>query len=498
LRRQTGFKPVSLVFHRYAAMMNIRDKIVQDRKQRIEERGFTLGEAIPPNRKVPLTPFGKDPFLICEVKRKSPSRGDIAKGMDAIKQASRYISAGVRQISVLTEGKYFGGSLHDLIQIKKHFPYASILRKDFLIEDADIDVSYRCGADAVLLIAAILPEKKLKRLYRRARGYGMEVLFEVHDEEDIRKARKIKPTLTGINSRNLSDFKVDLIYPILVKKRIDWKTRLVFESGIKYHEDGFFVLSSQFNGMLVGESVMKHPVKINEILSCFKIRHKEYRMRTFWHKCYMGKRDGLPLVKICGITNREDAVLCTELGANILGFVFAPSVRSASMDVLEAVQDLNVVKVAVVVAGKKPESGLPKEAALALNEGLVDAVQFHGDERPDECFSLAFPYYKAVQLEKEDDIDTLAEYRCPRILVDAFSKTERGGTGKQIPEKLIMKVKENYALWLAGGLGPDNITEIIGKYNPELIDASSRLELSPGKKDPAKLKLYFKRIFNTA
>jgi phosphoribosylanthranilate isomerase len=61
-----------------------------------------------------------------------------------------------------------------------------------------------------------------------------------------------------------------------------------------------------------------------------------------------------------------------------------------------------------------------------------------------------------------------------------------------------MKVKENYALWLAGGLGPDNITEIIGKYNPELIDASSRLELSPGKKDPAKLKLYFKRIFNTA
>ncbi len=477
--------------------MNIKQEIVQTRKENIKKLGHTLGVSIPNKREVPLKKFGQTPFLICEVKRRSPSRGDIAKGIDAVEQAGIYVKNGVKNISVLTEQDYFAGSLKDLIRIKKTFPEVAVLRKDFLIDEEDIDISFRAGADAVLLIASILKAEELSNLYSKAKNLGMEVLLEVHTKEDIKKTKRFKPTITGINSRNLSTFQVDPLIPVITKNDINWETKLVFESGIKHKEHGIFALANGFSGMLVGEYVLRRPELISDLIACFNKDIKNLRKKNFWEKLYSMKSNAKPpvkkpLVKICGITNKEDAYLCKELGADMIGFVFAPSKRQANPELLYELKDLDILKAAVVVS--PPDSTILK----LLEENLINVIQFHGEEQPDECFNMAFPYYKAIRLKSETDISLIDNYRCPRVLVDAYSAHLKGGTGTNIPDELVKKVKEKHRLWIAGGIGTDNVREIINKFNPELIDISSKLEATPGKKDHAKLRELFKIITDLA
>ncbi|MEJ2665420.1 MAG: bifunctional indole-3-glycerol phosphate synthase/phosphoribosylanthranilate isomerase, partial [Spirochaetia bacterium] len=131
--------------------MNIRDEIVGKRRKDLEKEGFTMGSPVPDERRAPLVPFNRDPFLICEIKRSSPSRGDIAAGRDPVAQAAAYVENGVKTVSILTEQNYFSGSLDDLMRVKTGYPDLAVLRKDFLLEKEDILVSYRAGADAVLL-----------------------------------------------------------------------------------------------------------------------------------------------------------------------------------------------------------------------------------------------------------------------------------------------------------------------------------------------------------
>ena len=189
-----------------------------------------------------------------------------------------------------------------------------------------------------------------------------------------------------------------------------------------------------------------------------------------------------PLVKVCGITSRADAECAVEAGADILGFILAPSMRQIDPALIRGLRDLDVLKVGVVVAGKdKP--GAPPELATLLEEGVLDAVQFHGAEEPEECAKLAFPYYKALRVKEAADVERIREYRSPRVLIDAFDKEAYGGTGKRISADLVDAAAEIQPLWLAGGLGPASVAEIVGRWRPELVDASSGLEKSPGVKD---------------
>ncbi|MBN1798301.1 MAG: bifunctional indole-3-glycerol phosphate synthase/phosphoribosylanthranilate isomerase [Spirochaetales bacterium] len=467
--------------------MNIRDEIVQKRRKCIAERGFALGCPVPEKRNLPVARFDRSPFLICEVKRSSPSKGDIARHKDPVQQAGVYAGKGVKTVSVLTEPNYFSGSLGDLINIKRAYPDLAVLRKDFLLEKEDIHISHRAGADAILLIASILSKKQLHVLYTEARELGLAVLLEVHDDADIKKAADLKPRFTGINSRDLSTFKVDLTLPLLIKRGITWDTHLVFESGIWSKEDALFALSSGFSALLVGEAVMRDPECIAEIQASYSLK-----AGSFWEKLYSRKQQGRPLVKICGITRAEDAERAARLGADALGFIFAPSPRQADISLLYKLKDLDILKVGVVVC--KAHADIDPQVSKLLKEQYLDAVQFHGDEQPAACFAAAFPYYKAVQLRTKGDVDALTGYRCPRVLIDAYAEAARGGTGHRLSEELIFRTKEHTALWLAGGLGPHNIHEIITRFNPELIDASSKLEAEPGKKDSEKLTHYFKEI----
>ena len=476
--------------------MNIRNEmppgvagsIAKRRRALVGERGHALGAAVPDRRVQPLAPFGAAPFLICEVKRRSPSRGDIAPGVDAVEQARLYVAQGVRSISVLTETENFGGSLDDLMRIKAAFPGLSLLRKDFLLDEEDIEMSWRAGADAVLLIASMLKPGRLAAMHRRALSLGMEALVELHDAADVEVCRALAPGLTGVNARDLATFRVDPLLPLALAGSIDWKTRRVYESGVRTAEDILLARGAGFSGVLVGETVMREPRRIPELLAGFLPP-----ARDFWMRLSGRRRAGRPLGKVCGITRAADAEMALALGADLLGFVCAASRRRAEKSLLHDLRDLPVLKVAVVVAEEGAARMDPDVEGL-LQEGLIDAVQLHGQERPEDCARLAFPYYKAVRVRSREDGEAMGSYYCPRVLADAYSPDAAGGTGRRIAPELARELRNGRPLWLAGGIGPDNVGDVLRDLSPELIDASSGLEESPGRKDPERLRRFFEEI----
>jgi indole-3-glycerol phosphate synthase/phosphoribosylanthranilate isomerase len=468
--------------------MNIRDRIAARRAERVAAEGHALGAEVPVTRQVPIVAFGRPPFLIAEIKRRSPSRGDIVARADPVGQAGAYHEQGVRSVSVLTEEDHFAGSLADLMAVKRAYPDLAVLRKDFLLDEEDLEVSYRAGADAVLLIASLLSEERLKRLAARAAVLGLAALVEVHSPEDAAKARTISPAFTGINARNLETFAIDPALPLKIRTCIDWPTALVYESGIFRTENAAVALSAGFAGILVGEALMKRPALCGDLLAAFSLNAPD-----FWGRLYarLADRSG-PLVKICGITSREDAVAAITCGADMLGFIVAESPRRTDAAFIKSLTDLDVLKVAVVTAG--PDAGVGTEVRDLLAGGYIQAVQFHGDEVPDRCFDGAFPYYKVLRIKDENDVKRITDYHSPRVLIEAFVPEMRGGTGRTIDPVLVARAGGKHPLWLAGGIGPDNVREIIRRFRPELIDASSRLETAPGKKSHDVLRKYFSEI----
>lgn len=470
--------------------MSVLDGIVAQRRRRIAAGGHAMGASLPASRKEPPVPFGADPFLVCEIKRRSPSRGDIAPGLDAVAQARLYARYGVRNLSVLTEEDHFSGSLEDLTRVKEAIPGLSVLRKDFLLDAEDVEASWRAGADAVLLIASILDAGTLAAMYRKARSLGMQALVEVHDVGDIAKCRPIAPELTGINCRDLATMRVDPAHPFLLRRHIDWKTRLVFESGVRFPEDVRIAAGGGFSGVLVGEAAVRDPWAIPGLLAAVQAP-----TGGFWARLFDRKRGGRPLVKVCGITRAEDAGMAADLGADVLGFVFAPSRRRADPALLRGLACLPVLKTAVVVTGGDGAPPAMDPAVMGLIEdGLVDAVQFHGAEAPEDCAAMALPYYKALRLGGKEDVETIDRYRSPRVLCDAFVPGVAGGTGARIPEDLVRAAASLRPLWLAGGIGPGTVGDVLRSFRPELIDASSGLEESPGIKDRDKLSRFFQEI----
>jgi indole-3-glycerol phosphate synthase/phosphoribosylanthranilate isomerase len=473
----------------------ILETIAEKRRRRILREGHSLGVPVPTERCQPLVAFGRSPFVICEIKRSSPSKGGIDPSLDPVRQAGLYAEAGVRSVSVLTEEDHFSGSLRDLMAVKAAYPRLSVLRKEFILDEEDLDISFRAGADAVLLIASLLDAGNLASLYEKACSLGLEALIEVHTAEDIAKTRPLIPRFTGINSRDLRCFQTDLLLPLQAAEMIDWDTRLVFESGIRRGEDVRLVRASGFQGVLIGETAVRYPERLKELVDAAET---PVRATGFWKSVALRRRDHpqRPLVKICGITNREDAMLADSLGADMLGFVFADSPRRASPELLRGIGATWALKVAVVVCEDRTmgPKQLPPQVEELMREGYIDAVQFHGDEEPGECAGLAFPYYKAIRAGSEADLDAAAGYRSPRVLIDARTAGTRGGSGVRVHNELVRKAAEAGPLWLAGGISPGNVMEIVTGFNPELIDISSGIEMKPGRKDSEKMQRLFRLL----
>ena len=193
--------------------------------------------------------------LIAEIKRASPSAGAIRPGADVLEIAEAYAEAGVQAISVLTDAKFFSGSLEDLIQVREKVKLP-VLRKDFNFEEYQMVEAAAAGADAVLLIAAILPKLILKGLQGLAVDLSLAALVEVHTEKELDEALETGAKIIGINNRDLGTFTVDLKTTGRLVRQVPPDRIRVSESGIRSRSDVELIHSHGVDAILVGEELM--------------------------------------------------------------------------------------------------------------------------------------------------------------------------------------------------------------------------------------------------
>ena len=206
--------------------------------------------------------------IIAEIKRASPSKGDIAPDLDAPQTALRYEKGGAAAVSVLTDATYFKGSRDDLTAARCACALP-VLRKEFVISRYQVYEAAAAGADAILLIARILTEKKLNRLYALCRELGMEALVEIHTPDDARTVAACGARLVGINNRNLSTFETDTAIAMDLVSRLSPDQVPVAASGISMPADIQRNLKAGIFNFLVGESIVrsKDPVRfIRELM----------------------------------------------------------------------------------------------------------------------------------------------------------------------------------------------------------------------------------------
>lgn len=226
------------------------EKVKARAEQMDAETGFPFEQAL----KKPGMSF------ICEVKKASPSKGLIAPDFPYLSIATDYEEAGAAAISCLTEPVYFKGNDHYLKKIADTVSIP-VLRKDFTIDPYMIYQAKVLGASAVLLICAILDEKKLKAYQELAWSLGLSALVEAHDEEEIRMAASVGARIIGVNNRNLKDFTVDIDNSVRLRDRIPKDVIYVSESGIRTPEDIEVLRRNGTDAVLIGETLMRSPDK---------------------------------------------------------------------------------------------------------------------------------------------------------------------------------------------------------------------------------------------
>jgi indole-3-glycerol phosphate synthase len=203
--------------------------------------------------------LGADPHLsvIAEVKRASPSAGAIAPEADPVAQAAAYAAGGAAAISVLTEPTHFRGSLEDLRAVAAEVTTTPLLRKDFLISDAQLVEARAAGADSVLLITSCLDDDELTTMLERARALGMEPLVETHDDADLARALATDARIVGVNARNLETLEVDVDAALRRLHAISGDRIAVLESGVKGREEATAAAAAGASAILVGETLMR-------------------------------------------------------------------------------------------------------------------------------------------------------------------------------------------------------------------------------------------------
>ena len=194
--------------------------------------------------------------VIAEVKRRSPSKGDLAPGLDPAALGRDYEAGGAAALSVLTDAEFFGGSPADLADARAATEL-SVLRKDFTIAEADVCDARMMGADAVLLIAAALDDAELAAFHRLAGEVGLDALVEVHDEAELERAMAVGATLVGVNQRDLVTFEVDSRRAERVVAAMPDGVVRVAESGVTGADDAARLQQAGFHAVLVGEALVR-------------------------------------------------------------------------------------------------------------------------------------------------------------------------------------------------------------------------------------------------
>ncbi len=246
--------------------MNILDQIIEHKRKEVAERKSLypvklLEQSIYfATQPVSMTKYiqrDDKTGIIAEFKRKSPSKGIINAHASVERTSIGYMQAGASALSVLTDKQFFGGSNEDLM-IARKFNFCPIIRKDFTIDEYQIIEAKSIGADAILLIAAVLDPRQSKEFTALAHSFGLEVLLEVHDEEELKQNLEVGANMIGVNNRNLKTFEVSIENSKRLAPLIPKGVVRVSESGISSPETILELKKFGYEGFLMGENFMKH------------------------------------------------------------------------------------------------------------------------------------------------------------------------------------------------------------------------------------------------
>nr|QBH67495.1 multifunctional tryptophan biosynthesis protein [Ustilago esculenta] len=495
------------------------------------------------------------PGVMAEMKRASPSKGDIDPTAHAGAQALAYARGGASVISVLTEPKWFKGTLHDLSLARRavdHLPdRPAILRKDFIVDTYQIAEARLAGADTVLLIVAMLTDEHLKQLYDYSLSLGMEPLVEVNNPEEMARAIRLGAKVVGVNNRNLHDFNVDMeTTSRLADAANKGGVILCALSGISGRSDVAKYLKEGVGAVLVGEALMRAKDKRAFIHDLLGLPSSSSAAETVPSSA-VGHGS---LVKICGLSTVEAAVAAAEAGADMLGMILAPGMkRTVSLDqaaeIIKAVRLLprSIAETAtfdsVAIARSIEQDVTPEDwfsltveklrsragcrpllvgvfrdqtlAEVASTADLLDldVVQLHGRSEgiewakflPGRLVIRVFPVGVRATVGK----DLLREVGRPGYhhiaALDTAALGGDGGTGVSFDWSIANQVRNADPLsgvvggselrpmpiLLAGGLTPENVAQAIKIATPFAVDTSSGVE-TDGKKDLEKIRDFVK------
>ena len=364
---------------------------------------------------------------IAEIKRRSPSAGDLRPDADPAALAPRLAAAGAAALSVLVDER-FGGSLDDL-RAARAGTDAPLLGKGFFRSEDDLQRLREAGADAALVLLRDLDDTRAAELMHAAAALGLDTLVEAHDADELTRAVALGADPIGINARDLASFRIDRRAQLELVARAPRDRIVIAESGVHTRAQGAAAELAGADAILVGTSLMRAPdpaAKLAEIVS-------------------------RPLVKVCGLTRQEDVEVAAEAGADLVGFILARETPRRAPRVLDAPD--TVLKVAVFVE--------------ETDETSADLVQL----------------YRRENGHRSRDAVLLRDGRpVARVLDLPWQRDD--------PEHLARAAAAEGRVMLAGGLGPENVAEAIAAVRPWAVDASSSLELSPGVKDHARVRAY--------
>jgi len=490
-----------------------------------------------------------DVALMAEVKRASPSKGNIDITAHSAAQALVYAKGGASAISVLTEPTWFKGNLNDLRDVRQVLDKLpdrpAILRKDFVVDKYQILEARLCGADTVLLIVAILTDEQLTEYMAFARTLSMEPLVEVNKASEMERAIKLGAKVIGVNNRNLHTFNVDPKTTTNLANMVPDDIILCALSGINSREDVDNYVNAGARAILVGEALMRaentdHFIK--ELLGRVPSSKAKKTVEQI-----MEETSGVPkplqdkstLVKICGITNVEDAIATAEAGADFIGLVFfKKSPRYVEVEkakeIVNALNKYREEKYGPSALTVKCEMPYPGEASLStwfnttsniirltlekrkplvvglfVNETFehinyivaevgLDIVQLHGQEPLELARMIPVPVLKALSIGSEDtENEVIENIRKGNGLNSMFLLDTKvvksdipGGNGVTFNWEIAKEVNKIVPFMVAGGLDSSNVKKAIEIMHPWAVDVSSGVEKSKGVKDIEKIKQF--------
>jgi indole-3-glycerol phosphate synthase / phosphoribosylanthranilate isomerase len=369
---------------------------------------------------------------IAEVKRRSPSAGDLRPDADPAALAAGFEQAGAAAVSILVDER-FAGTVDDL-RAARAAAALPLLAKGFFTQERQLDELKEAGADAALLILRDLDDRRAAALMRHAGTIGLDPLVEAHDEGELARAVALGADPIGINARDLTTFAMDRRKQLELVASAPRDRRVIAESAVESRAHGAEAELAGADAVLVGSALMRaaDPVaKLRELLA-------------------------RPLVKICGLTRADDVEVAAEAGADLLGFVLVGASPRRAERVLPVPEA--TLPVAVLV-------GEPRDAG-------TDLVQLYPDEPGKVRGRDAILLRRGEQVARVIDLPWQAQD-------DTHLERARRTEGRVV---------------LAGGLAPENVREAVEAVRPWAVDASSSLEVSPGVKDHDRIRAFVEAV----